>query len=154
MRHHGDAQRSGDGWMLKDFTGQAGGFGAEEENVASLVGDIYEVVFRVAGKCEDAFSGHFLAEGVKVGVDLEISKIVVVQSCTLEMGVGEIESEGLDEMERGACTSGEADGSASVAGNARLKENNMEHAHMLLVGAREMRGEKWHVGVCDGVVSC
>lgn len=153
VRHHGDAQWAGDGRVLEDFLGEAGGFGAEEEDVVFLVGDVGEVVFRVAGECEDAFAGHFFAEGVEVGVDLQVGEVVVVQPGALEVGVGEVESEGLDEMERGARAGGEADGGAGVAGDARLKEDNMEHAHMLLVGARETGGEKRHVGVCDGVVA-
>ena len=153
MRHHGDAQCLGDLRVLNDLAGETCGFGAEEEDIVGLVRDVRETVFRVAGEREDAFAGHFLEEGVTVRVDLQVGEIVVVQPSALEVGVGEVESEGLDEVKRSARAGGEADSGAGVAGDTRLVEDNMEHAHMLLVGARKGAREKRHVGVCDGVVA-
>lgn len=147
MRQHGNAQRLGDLRVFDDLAGKACGFGAEEENVVGLVGDVGETVFRVASEREDAFAGHFLEEGVEIGVDLQVSEIVVVQPGALEVSVGEVESEGLDEVKCGTRAGGEADGGAGVAGDTWLKENDVEHAHMLLVGTPETGREKRHVGV-------
>ena len=60
---------------------------------------------------------------------------MIVQARALEVSVGKIESEGLNQMQDRARAGGEANGCTRVTWNPGLKENNVQHASRVVASA-------------------
>jgi len=110
---------------------QPGGLGPEEQRVPRAVGDVGEAVGRVAGEREDPRPGQAVDEGVEGRVQADVRQVVVVQARALEVGVGEVESQRLDEVERGARAGRQPDGRSRVPRDAGLVEDDVEHVPRL-----------------------
>ena len=111
------------------FLRQAGGFGAEEEDIALLVFHVAKPLIRVGREGEDARAGQSLHASVEVLVDLQICQVVVVQARALEVFVVEVEAEWLNEVQARARDGGGADGVAGIGGDHGVVEDDVQAAH-------------------------
>ena len=108
---------------------QAGGLGAEEEDIALLVFHVAKPLIRVGREGEDARAGQSLHASVEVFVNLQICQVVVVQARALEVFVVEVEAEWLNEVQARARDGGGADGVAGIGGDHGVVEDDVQAAH-------------------------
>ncbi len=82
-RDHRNAHLLGDTWVIKMLWRQAGGLGAKEEDIAFLELDVREPLIGMRAKSKHARAGQCVHAGVEVLVDVQVSKVVVVQASAL-----------------------------------------------------------------------
>lgn len=104
MGKHRYAHRRGDTFVGDDARGQAGWFRPEQEIVVGLVGDFGEVILGMPGKSKDASIGRAGEKFLKIRVNNEVGKVVVIQAGAFEMGIRKIKTEGLNQVQGGAGT--------------------------------------------------
>ena len=122
---HGDAKPVGGVFCEEGFR-EAGGFAAEDEVVAGLVGD-FGVVSGTVGldEPEAGGGGKGLAEGGPVGPAVPGDLLPVVHAGAFELAVVELEAEGFDEMEGGVGGGAEAGDVAGVGRDFGFEEDDV-----------------------------
>ena len=110
----------------EQVVGEPPGFAAEDERVAGAVLDMI-IAPGAAGAVEKDTGGPDTAEERRPGgVDLDLHGVPVVEAGAAELGVGDLETEGFDEMQAGAGGGAEAGDVAGVGGDFGADEDDVE----------------------------
>lgn len=157
-RDHGDRQRDIDAARasphrngqssirrLMDFFRDAGGFAAEQKNVASGESKAGIGDRGLGGEQHQAARMRFspFLEGVPVGMAGKRRHFEIVHAGPFQRPVGERESGRLDDIDADVEAGGEAQDCAGVAGDIRLVERDAEtivHFRILLISGRSATG--------------
>src|SRR5687768_4806404 len=107
-------------------------FRAEQQDVTRFVGNVHIRHLAIRGERKDAFRLQRHPCGVEVGMDGHYREVMVVQPRTAQFGIGEVETQGLNEVEFGAGDGREADCIAGIAGDLRGVEEDAEHRSILV----------------------
>ena len=108
MRPHRDGEQLAIGDLSLFFGGQTAAFGAEHERVIGPVLDFGVGQRGSRGEAENPTRKSGEASG-HVGVDCHVGVFVIVKAAALQEPIGELETQGLNEMQSASSVSAEAD---------------------------------------------
>lgn len=120
-RAHGQSHLLGHVRAFHDVhrVGDVAGLGAEQQDVGRLVFHLGVELGGMCGERDDARIGHGLHQVVEIRVQHHVGHVVVVEACSAQLGVAQVETQRLHQMQDGAGHRAQADGRAGVAGNTR-----------------------------------
>ena len=127
---HRDPQTIRDARIRQRLVGQSRRLGPEQQRVARLVGDVGERARRVTGERVDpsgAVLGEMRAHRIEVGVHDHVREVVIIEPRPAQVRIGEVEPEGLDEVQRVAGDRRHSDRVSRVRRDAGLVEDDVEH---------------------------
>ena len=124
---HRQAHPVGDARMLQHVVGQSSRLGAEQQDVAGLVGDVGVRRRGRRGEGVDVAVAERLKRGIQAWVDGDDREVVIVEPGPPQLGVGEVEPERLDQVEFRARPGGQPDRVPRVAGDGRLVKEDPKH---------------------------
>ena len=102
--------------MMSIGSGMSPGSGP---NSRMSVGLYSTSVYSLVACAVNAMIGHGLHQVVEIRVQHHVGHVVVVEACSAQLGVAQVETQRLHQMQDGAGHRAQADGRAGVAGNAR-----------------------------------
>ena len=121
----GDAEY-GIGMGGEDVVGEPLGFAAEDEGVAGAIVDLGVGAGAAGAEKKKAGGLEGIEAGLPRGMDLDVDGVPIVEAGPAELGVGDLESEGFDEMELRAGGGAEAGDVAGVGGDFGINEHDVE----------------------------
>lgn len=110
--------------------GEAGGFGAEEQGITVVVGDLGVPRAGAGGEGEDAGVGERRKAGVEVRVDRDVREVVVVQARPPQVLLRQVKTQRLHQMQVRARAGAHPDRVTRVRGNDGVVEDDVQSGHI------------------------